>query len=80
MHYTAVMYTSMGTTWHIVCRYDYENENYDEQHQSFGNSERVFCQPYQGDACSGYIGNDIVYVTERIGLSQVEESLRGRPI
>jgi len=64
--------------WLIVCRYDYNDEDYDGQHKSFRSNEVAFCQPYSGTACSGYIGNEIVYVTDRFSPSQVEKSLRGK--
>lgn len=64
----------------LFCRYNYESEDYDGRHKSFRNSEGGFCQPYHGAACSGYIGNEIVYVTERFRPSQVEQSLSGRTV
>jgi len=62
-----------------VCRYDYDGEEHDGgQRESL--SEGGFCRPYGGVACSPYIGNKIVYLSQTFRPSQVEESLRGRII
>ena len=61
---------------HIDCRYDYDGDDYDGQRESLGDG--AFCRPYGGVACSPYIGNKVVYLSDRFRPRQVEESLRGR--
>jgi len=64
----------------LVFRYDYDSEDYNGRYKSFSDSgdEVGICQPYHGGACSGFIGNEIVYIRERFRPSQVEDSLTGR--
>jgi len=63
----------------VVWRYNYDGgEDYDGERESLG--EGGFCRPYGGVACSPYIGNKVVYVSEKFRFSQVEESLRGMTI
>jgi len=58
----------------IVYRYDYDGEDYDGRHDSGAG----LCQPYHGSACSAYLGNEIIYFTERFRPGQVENSISGK--
>lgn len=64
-------------------RYDYESEDYERQRESSseggdgGGGSGGFCRPYGGVACSPYIGNKVVYLSQTFRPGHVEESLRG---
>jgi len=66
----------------VVCRYDFGDEDDEDddggERRDSVDEGRGFCQPYRGDACSGHLGSEIVYVTERFRAREVDESLRGR--